>query len=104
MSCATVQEDATIEIRAKLRDKCTKRAADLTSVASVQIRLKPPTGATVVDTASVLGDPLGGIVRFLAASTVLSTKGSWAVQFVVTYNDASIARSSVGKITVLENI
>lgn len=103
MSCTTVQEGSTVEVKATLIDKCCKRAADLTGALSVQIRLRAPDGTVSTEAAEFLGDLRSGMVLYVVNSGVLE-KGTWSVQFYVYFPNSRVLASSIGRISVLENL
>lgn len=71
---------------------CDGTPVDLTGASSVQVKLKPPTGTTVVKTATV-DNAAAGQLHADAVPADLATVGDWNAWAVATWADGRVVKS-----------
>lgn len=77
---------------------------DLTGALALTIRFRLNSAAPIDKTASVVGLPTLGTIRYVTISGDFTTPGTWKAQGVVTLADGSVAKSEVKTFTVLPSL
>lgn len=77
---------------------------NLSSVESVELYFRKPSGNVVMFPLEIVGDATRGFVRYVSGVNDFNEVGRWRSQIIVRFASDSIRHSSLGYVTVEDNI